>query len=80
LVYPWLFVFNPRLEGIIMKLPYGYEINELCLSGTFDVYHDQSFLFNEPSAESAFDRLVRYHAVMNLNALNEPEWLPQKSN
>ena len=63
-----------------MKLPYGYEINELCLSGTFDVYHDQSFLFNEPSAESAFDRLVRYHAVMNLNALNEPEWLPQKSN
>ena len=63
-----------------MKLPYGYEINELCLSGTFDVYHDQSFLFNEPSVESAFDRLVRYHAVMNLNALNEPEWLPQKSN
>jgi hypothetical protein len=63
-----------------MELPYGYEINELCLSGTFDVYHHQSFLFNEPTAEAAFDRLVRYHAVMNLNALGEPDWVPQKSN
>lgn len=63
-----------------MELPYGYEINELCLPGTFDVYHHQSFLFNEPTAEAAFDRLVRYHAVMNLNALGEPDWVPQKSN
>jgi hypothetical protein len=23
---------------------------------------------------------VRYHAVMNLNALGEPDWVPQKSN
>jgi len=61
-----------------MELPYGYEINELCLFGTFDVYHHQSFLFNEPTAEAAFDRLVRYHAVMNLNALGEPDWVPQK--
>lgn len=63
-----------------MQLPYGYEINELCLSNTFEVYHHQTFLFMEPTAEAAFDRLVKYHYVMYMNGLGEPEWQPQKSN
>jgi len=47
-----------------MQLPYGYEINELCLSKMFEVYHRGAFLFMEPTAEAAFDRLVKYHYVI----------------
>ena len=65
-----------------MELPYGYTIRDFPLSDTtgFGVYHHDCFLFAEPTAKAAFDRLVRYHAVMYLNALGEPEWRPQKSN